>query len=91
MKTVLVQLNSSESVDHNVHQIKTIINQFLAQQLTTSPILFVLPENSLFMRASEKAEVKALAMDSIEIQNVQKFSEEKKNIYPFNHGPKRSK
>ena len=78
MKTVLAQLNSSESIDQNIHQIKTIINQFLAQQLTTSPILFVLPENSLFMRASEKAEVKALAMDSTEIQTVQKFCDEKK-------------
>lgn len=78
MKTVIVQLNSSESIDQNIHQIKTIINQFLDQHPSTAPTLFVLPENSLYMRAVDRAEVKALALDSNEMKQVQDFCNEKK-------------
>ena len=82
MKVVIVQLNSSEDIDQNIHRIKTVINQFLDQHQDqtqiTQPVLFVLPENSLYMRASDKAVVKALSVDSIEMQKMQAYCDEKK-------------
>ncbi len=78
MKAVIVQLNSSEDIDQNIHQIQKIIKQFLDSHQPSQPVLFVLPENSLYMRASDKAVVKALAIDSSQIKQVQAFCDEKK-------------
>ncbi len=83
MKAVIVQLNSSEVIDENINQIKKIITEFLNQQSLNQhshevPVLFVLPENSLYMRASDKAVVKAIAIDSSEMKLVQAFCDEKK-------------
>ncbi len=76
MKITLVQLNSSDDISKNLERIITLLESHLAGQATQAikrSRLFVLPENSLYFRIIEGEALKALTLDSVEIQILQKL------------------
>lgn len=84
MKISLVQLNSNDQIDRNLEQIVLLIEERLKNKIDVkSPKLFILPENSLFFRVIEGAELKPLTIESTEIQTLQKLSDKHKIYIHF--------
>lgn len=77
MKITLLQLNSSDDTSKNLQQIVALIESHLKLpiQIPKKSSLFILPENSLYFRIVEGEPLKALALESDEIQKLQKLSD----------------
>ncbi|AZZ35892.1 carbon-nitrogen hydrolase family protein [Bdellovibrio sp. qaytius] len=79
MKITLLQLNSSDDISKNLERIVALVESHLAAQ-TQNPTqkktrLFILPENSLYFRIIEGEPLKALTLDSAEIQQLQRLAD----------------
>lgn len=78
MKISLVQLTSGDQIEKNLEQILSLIETHLQKQGDSPSRLFILPENSLFFRVVEGAELKPLKITSSEILNLEKFCNDHK-------------
>ncbi len=63
MKIGIAQLNSNDNIQNNLNQIKKIILDAQREK----PELIVFPENSLFFRIDQAANVQAIGLDDSSI------------------------
>ena len=78
MKITLLQLNSSDDISKNLEQIVALVESHLCSQVQKKSRLFILPENSLYFRVIEGEPLKALSLNSAEIQFLQKLADANK-------------
>lgn len=64
MKIALAQLNSNNEFQHNLKMITKLVEAAVQDE----PAIIFFPENSMFFRLSSTAEVKALTLQSSEVQ-----------------------
>lgn len=83
MKITLLQLTTSDNISKNLDQITDLIETHISKQSAEQRThLFVLPENSLYFRIIEGEPLKHVALESLEIQHLQKLcNRHNVNIY----------
>lgn len=75
MKISLLQMTSVDDVEQNLNQIINLIEQQLIRQGLDKAKLFVLPENSLYLRVTDADPVQMQTLNSAPIKKLQEFAQ----------------
>ncbi len=86
MKIGLVQLNSIDNIEYNLNRIFEVLDQYILNSVSSNRAnLFILPENSLYFRLFENAQIEAVSLQSDYILQLKNYCRlQKINIHLTN-------